>query len=41
VPIEVGGVPVHDGDLIGADYDGCVVVPRHSTSQLFKKYGVM
>jgi 4-hydroxy-4-methyl-2-oxoglutarate aldolase len=28
VPIEVGGVLVNDGDLIVADYDGCVVVPR-------------
>jgi hypothetical protein len=28
VPIDLVGVPVRDGDLIGADYDGCVVVPR-------------
>lgn len=28
VPIELGGVLVHDGDLIVADHDGCLVVPR-------------
>jgi len=28
VTIEVGGVLVHNGDLIVADYDGCLAVPR-------------
>lgn len=26
-PVEAGGVLVNDGDLVFADYDGCVVVP--------------
>ncbi len=28
VPIECGGVPVRHGDIIFADYDGIVVIPR-------------
>ena len=28
VPVEMGGVLVNDGDLIMADFDGCVVVPQ-------------
>jgi regulator of RNase E activity RraA len=28
VPIEIGGVLVHDGDLVVADGDGCLAVPR-------------
>lgn len=28
VPVECGGVPVTPGDLVFADYDGIVVVPR-------------
>lgn len=28
VPIEVGGVLIHDGDLIVADYDGCLAIPQ-------------
>ncbi len=28
VPIEVGGVLVHDGDLVVADGDGCVAIPQ-------------
>ena len=28
VPIEVGGVLVHDGDLVVGDVDGCVAVPQ-------------
>jgi len=27
-PIEVGGVLVHDGDLVVADQDGCLAVPQ-------------
>lgn len=27
VPVEVGGVLVNDGDLVVADYDGCLAVP--------------
>ena len=27
-PIQVGGVLVHDGDLIVADHDGCLAVPQ-------------
>jgi regulator of RNase E activity RraA len=39
VPLEVGGVPVHAGELIGADYDGCVVVPRAIKRALEKVAG--
>ena len=28
VPVEVGGVLVDDGDLVVADFDGCVIVPQ-------------
>ena len=28
VPIELGGVLVHDGDLVVADIDGCLAVPQ-------------
>ncbi len=28
IPIELGGVLVNDGDLIVADYDGCLVIPQ-------------
>ena len=28
VPIEIGGIPVKNGDLVVGDYDGCVVVPQ-------------
>lgn len=27
-PLDIGGVTVHDGDLVLADADGCVIVPR-------------
>ena len=27
-PLDLGGVTVHDGDLVLADSDGCVIVPR-------------
>ncbi|MGC9349140.1 MAG: RraA family protein [Anaerolineae bacterium] len=28
VPVELGGVSVNDGDLVVADFDGCVFVPQ-------------
>jgi regulator of RNase E activity RraA len=37
VPIEVGGVRVNNGDLIVADYDGCVVVPQAAEDAMIAK----
>ncbi len=34
VPVEVGGVLVHDGDLVVADFDGCVAVPQDIEEQV-------
>jgi 4-hydroxy-4-methyl-2-oxoglutarate aldolase len=34
VPIELRGVPVHDGDLVAADDDGVVVVPAALADEL-------
>ena len=34
VPVEVGGVIVHPGDLIVADIDGVVVVPRDKAAEV-------
>ena len=33
VPVECGGVLVHPGDLVVADYDGVVVVPQSAVEQ--------
>lgn len=32
-PVRVGGVLVHDGDLVLADRDGCVVVPQDAEEE--------
>jgi regulator of RNase E activity RraA len=37
VPIEIGDVLVHDGDLILADYDGCVAIPRNIEDEAIKR----
>jgi regulator of RNase E activity RraA len=37
VPIECGGVQVHPGDLILADHDGVVVVPRGIAEEVLAK----
>ncbi|MEP6825584.1 MAG: RraA family protein [Ramlibacter sp.] len=34
VPVEVGGVVVHPGDIIVADIDGVVVVPRDKAAEV-------
>jgi 4-hydroxy-4-methyl-2-oxoglutarate aldolase len=36
VPVECGGVLVHPGDLVVADYDGVVVVPSSAVEQTIK-----
>lgn len=37
VPVEMGGVLINDGDLIMADFDGCVVVPQLVEDQVIKQ----
>ena len=37
VPIRCGGILVHPGDLIFADLDGVVVVPRDLEDQVFER----
>jgi regulator of RNase E activity RraA len=34
VPIQVGGVTVHPGDVVAADGDGVIVVPRDAAEQV-------
>ncbi len=34
VPVEVGGVVVHQGDIIVADIDGVVVVPKDKAAEV-------
>jgi 4-hydroxy-4-methyl-2-oxoglutarate aldolase len=36
-PVEIGGVLVHDGDLVVADFDGCVVVPQEIEDQVVER----
>ena len=36
-PIEMGGVLVHDGDLVVADFDGCLAVPREVEAEVIEK----
>jgi 4-hydroxy-4-methyl-2-oxoglutarate aldolase len=37
VTVEVGGVLVHDGDLVVADYDGCVAIPQMIEEQVISQ----
>ncbi len=37
VPIQCGGVTVNPGDLIFADFDGIVVVPKEVESEIFHR----
>ena len=37
VPVRCGGVPVNPGELIFADFDGVVVVPRDAEDKVFEK----
>jgi 4-hydroxy-4-methyl-2-oxoglutarate aldolase len=37
VPVEIGGVLVRDGDLVVADFDGCVVVPQDIEEQVISR----
>jgi len=37
VPVAVGGVLVHDGDLMVADFDGCVVIPQAVEEQVINQ----
>ena len=37
VPIELGGVLVHDGDLVVADIDGCLAVPRGIEDEVLER----
>lgn len=36
IPVECGDVLVHPGDFVFADYDGVVVVPRHSVIDVLR-----
>lgn len=37
VPVSVGGVLVEDGELIVADADGCVVIPRAAEAEAIRR----
>jgi len=37
VPIELGGVLVHDGDLVVCDYDGCLAVPKEIEDEVLER----
>jgi regulator of RNase E activity RraA len=37
VPIEVSGIPVHPGDIVVADKDGVLVVPRDHETEVFER----
>lgn len=37
IPVAVGGVPVHSGDLVVADADGVVVVPRERLDEVLER----
>jgi 4-hydroxy-4-methyl-2-oxoglutarate aldolase len=37
VPIDVGGVLVHDGDLVVGDVDGCLAVPQDIESEVIER----
>ena len=37
IPVAVGGVPVHSGDLVVGDADGVVVVPRERLDEVLER----
>ena len=37
VPIDVGGVLVHDGDLVLGDVDGCLAVPQEIAAEVIER----
>lgn len=37
VPVEIGGVLVHDGDLVVGDYDGCLAIPGDVEDEVIAK----
>jgi regulator of RNase E activity RraA len=37
VPVEIGGVPIHPGDLLFADVDGVVVVPQEIEEEAIRR----
>jgi 4-hydroxy-4-methyl-2-oxoglutarate aldolase len=37
VPVEISGVSIRDGDLIVADFDGCVAVPQALEDQVIER----
>ncbi len=37
VPIEMGGVLVHDGDLVVCDFDGCLAVPQAIEEEVLER----
>ena len=37
VPVEIGGVRIHPGDLVFADVDGVVVVPQHVEEEAIRR----
>jgi 4-hydroxy-4-methyl-2-oxoglutarate aldolase len=35
-PIAIGGIAVHPGDIVSADDDGVVIVPKNSIAEVVK-----
>ena len=36
-PIVIGGIAIHPGDIVSADDDGVVIVPRHNIADVVKR----
>ena len=41
IPVEIGGVPVKPEDMIVADEDGVVVIPRENLNAAIEKVKIM
>ena len=37
VPVQCGGVVVHPGEILFADFDGIVVIPKQAENEVFQK----